>query len=139
MKINVKYIIAFFILLLIEVGIGLCVHDKMIRPYIGDVLVIILMYTFIKGITKNTIRHLPLYLFLFALAVEFAQYFRIVDMLHLQNNKIISTIIGTSFDIKDIVCYFVATVILMMWEHRDQLRNTIKSKVFKGKGKHERC
>ncbi len=117
-KINPKYLFAFFILLLIEVGIGLCVHDIIIRPYIGDVLVVILMYTFIKGITNNSISHLPLYLFLFALTVEFAQYFHIVDMLHLQNNKIISTVVGTTFDLKDIVCYFIATVILIIWEHK---------------------
>jgi len=119
-KINTKYFFAFIILLLIEAGIGLYVNDKIIRPYIGDVLVIILIYTFIRAITKKPIRHLPLYIFLFALAVEFAQYFRIVDRLHLQNNKIISTVVGTSFDVKDIVCYLVAAIILILWEHRER-------------------
>mgnify|MGYP000271255612 CR=1 FL=1 len=119
MKINPKYLIAFFVLLLIEIGIGLFVHDNIIRPYIGDVLVVVLIYTFIRGITKITIWHLPLYVFLFAAAVELAQYFRIVEMLHLQNNKIVSTIIGTSFDIKDIVCYLIAAAILTVWEHRE--------------------
>ena len=119
-KRNIKYIIAFIILSLMEVGIGLFVHDKIIRPYVGDVLIVILMYTFIRGIAKKPIRHLPLYLFLFAVAVEFAQYFRIVDTLHLHDNKVISIIIGTSFDSKDIACYLIATAVLIMWEHRER-------------------
>lgn len=119
-KINIKYIVAFLVLLIIEIIIALYVNDAVVRPYIGDVLVVILMYAMIRGVIKKSIKFLPLYLFLVASTVEFAQYFRIVDMLHLQNNKVISTIIGTSFDIKDIVCYLIATEILIIWEKKER-------------------
>ncbi len=53
MKINKRYLSAFFILLTIEVFIALFVHDNFIRPYIGDVLVVIVIYTFIRGIIRR--------------------------------------------------------------------------------------
>lgn len=116
MKINIKYIVSFTILFIIETIIAFFVHDQFIRPYVGDILVVILMYTFIRGFIKESIKFLPIYLFIFAAAVETAQYFHIVDLLHLKNNKVALIIIGNSFDIKDILCYLVGSVILIVWE-----------------------
>ncbi|WP_010251080.1 ribosomal maturation YjgA family protein [Acetivibrio cellulolyticus] len=122
MKINKKYLITFLILFAVEVLIALFVHDKIIRPFIGDVLVIVLMYTFIRGITQKAIKGLPIYLFLFAVIVEVTQYFHLVDMLGLRDNKLLSTIMGTSFDIRDVLCYFAGTVILVAWEKIESSR-----------------
>ena len=116
MKINIKYIFVFIILLITEIFIALFINDTIIRPYIGDILVVILMYTFIRGFIQKPIKFLPVYLFFFASTVEVIQYYRIVDLLHLQNNKVISTIIGTSFDIKDILCYLIGSIILIIWD-----------------------
>ena len=52
----------------------------------------------------------------FACIVEIAQYYRIVDVLHLRDNKMLSTVIGIYFDVKDILCYLIGTVILVIWE-----------------------
>ena len=120
MRIYLKYLYAFLILLLIETMIALFVNDTIIRPYIGDVLVIILMYTFIRGVTKQFIKYLPIYLFVFASSVELAQYYHIINLLHLQDCRVISIIIGNSFDIKDILCYLIGTVVLIIWENIDK-------------------
>ncbi|GFZ32573.1 membrane protein [Clostridium zeae] len=116
MKINIRYMLSFIILFMVETFIALYVHDAIIRPYIGDILVVILMYTFIRGIVKKKIRFLPVYLFLFASAVEIMQYFKVIDLLHLRSNRIASVVLGTSFDIKDILCYLAGSIILIMWE-----------------------
>ena len=116
MKINLKYLIAFLIFFITEVLIALFVRDKIIRPFIGDVLVIILMYTFIRSIIQRPIKALPIYLFLFAVMIEITQYFHLVDRLGLKDNKLMSTIMGTTFDIRDILCYFAGTIILIIWE-----------------------
>jgi hypothetical protein len=117
MRINKKYIISFLILFIIEALIALFVHDNFIRPYIGDILVIILMYTFIRGVMDKKIKTLPIYLFLFALFVEVMQYFKVIELLNLENNKVASIIMGTSFDIKDILCYFIGSMILIIYEN----------------------
>lgn len=116
MRLNMKYIISFIILFVIETFIALYVHDEIIRPYIGDILVVILMYTFIRGLVKKRIKFLPVYLFLFASVVEIMQYFKFIDLLHLRSNRVVSVILGTSFDIKDILCYLVGGIILIIWE-----------------------
>lgn len=124
MRINIRYIFAFLILLAIEILIALFVHDKFVRPYIGDVLVIILLYCLIRSFFRK-ISFLPYYLFLFGVIVEFAQYFKIVYLLNMQNNKILSTIIGSSFDIRDICCYLIAMVILIIWEKIEKAKCSI--------------
>lgn len=121
MKIDKKYLGAFFILLLVEIFIALFVKDNFIRPYVGDILVIIVLYTLIRGFVGKRIRFLPIYLFLFGVLVEFLQYINIVKILNLHNSKFFRILIGTSFDIKDIVCYLIGTIILILWEkfHKD--------------------
>ena len=104
-------------LLAVEILIGLFVHDRFVRPFIGDVLVVILIYTFIRIIIPGKVRLLPLYVFIFAAAVELLQLIRIVEILGLQDNKLMSTIIGTSFDIRDILCYFVGCAFCGIWEY----------------------
>lgn len=122
MKINFRYLKAFIAIFLVELFIAVFVHDRIIRPYIGDILVIVLLYTFIKIFTKREIRLLPVYLFVFAAFVEGMQYFNIVKVLGLENNKVLSIIIGSTFDIKDILCYLAGSVILLIWDNRGCLK-----------------
>lgn len=44
MKKRLWYLTAFVILLMVEICIALFVHDRFIRPYVGDVLVTVLLY-----------------------------------------------------------------------------------------------
>jgi len=123
-KINVKYIFTFLVLLITEIIIALYVKDSIIRPFLGDILVVILMYTFIRGIISKHIKLLPLILFIIALAVELAQYYRVIYLLHLENSRVLSTIIGTSFDTKDILCYLIGAVLLFAWEKVEKKRGS---------------
>lgn len=116
MKINMKYGIAFIILFMVEAFIALFVRDNIIRPFVGDVLVVILVYAFIRIFVAKPIRLLPIYVFLFATAVETMQYFNIVQLLNLQDNALARVILGTTFDVKDISCYLVGAIILMGWQ-----------------------
>lgn len=125
MKINIKYLIDFIILFLIELGIALFINDRIIRPYIGDILVIILMYTFIRSFIKKPIRFLSIYLFVFAAFVEVMQYFNILGVMDLQDNKILSIIFGSTFDIKDILCYLIGSIILIIWDNRETLKEKL--------------
>ena len=70
---RIAYGIATFILLIIEVLIALFVHDAFIRPYIGDVLVVIVIYTFVRIFIQERFVFLPLFVFIFATLVEVLQ------------------------------------------------------------------
>lgn len=49
LRLNKTYLILTIFLFVIEVLIALFVHDNFIRPYVGDVLVVILIYCFVKS------------------------------------------------------------------------------------------
>lgn len=115
-KKRVMYILAFIILFLIEAVIALYVHDRFIRPYIGDVLVVVVLYCLARIIFPEKIRLMPVYILIFAVFVEFLQYFDIVEILNLQNNKIARVIIGSTFDWGDILCYFAGCLLLGVYE-----------------------
>ncbi|MCR4776907.1 MAG: DUF2809 domain-containing protein [Saccharofermentans sp.] len=117
MRKRLPYLIATLVILIVEIFIGLFVHDGFVRPFIGDVLVVVLIYMFIRIFIPEKIRLLPLFVFLFAVVVELLQFIRIVEILGLQDNRLMSTIIGTSFDIRDILCYFVGCAFCGIWEY----------------------
>lgn len=111
-----KYLCAFIIIFIIEVIIGVYVHDNFIRPYIGDVLVVVLIYCFIKAFVKIKTKLLPLYIFIFAASVEIGQYFNLAELLGLSDYRVARIIIGATFDIKDIACYLVGCLGLWLFE-----------------------
>lgn len=111
-KTRLNYLIIFLLLFFTELLIAVFVHDKFIRPYVGDMLVVILIYTFLRIFVPNGIKHLVWYIFLFAAAVEILQYFHLGQLLGLSDNRVAMIVIGSTFDIKDILCYFAGCVLL---------------------------
>ena len=118
MTINKKYLTYFIIIFILESFIAIFVKDNFIRPYLGDVLVIILIYCFINIFLKIEIKLLPLYIFIFAVIIELLQYINILKLLNLDNILILKIIIGSTFDIKDIICYFVGMIILFYGKNK---------------------
>jgi len=115
-KKRIGYLTATVLIFLVELLIALFVRDNFIRPYVGDMLVVVLIYTFLRGFFPEKPRLLPLYVFLFAAGVEALQGIRIVELLGLQNNRFFSVLIGTTFDLKDIACYGAGSVLCGLWE-----------------------
>ena len=114
--INFRYFGWFILILLIELYIGFYVHDAIIRPYIGDLLVVVLIYAFIRIFVKGNAVKWAVFTFVFACAVEFAQYLKIVEILGLQHNKVARILIGTSFSWVDILAYLGGFVIIVFAE-----------------------
>lgn len=113
---RIAYLIATLVLFGIELLIALFVHDNFIRPYVGDILVVVLIYTAVRIFIPDGVRLLPLYIFLFAAGVEVLQYFRIAEVLGVSDHRILSVVIGSVFDVKDIVCYGIGCAILGIYE-----------------------
>lgn len=110
------YAAGFLILLVVEVLIALFVDDSFIRPYFGDMLVVLVVYCFVRIFVPEKIRLMPLWVFLFAAAVELLQLFGLVERLGLEGNTFFRVLIGSVFDIKDILCYAVGCVLLGVHE-----------------------
>ena len=116
MKKRILYLIATLVLLFVEVMIALFVHDSFIRPYVGDMLVVIVVYAFVRIWIPQKCRLLPLYVFLFAVLVEVLQYFNIVRILGLSGSRFFRVLIGGTFDWKDIACYGAGCIVLAVYE-----------------------
>ena len=104
------------VLLLIEVVIALFVKDRFIRPYLGDVLVVILIYCFVKSFIKISVYKAALGVLLFAFTIEILQYCSLVEKLKLQHNTVAKTVIGTSFSWEDILAYIAGILIVLIAE-----------------------
>ena len=109
---RIKYIIFTIILLVIEILIGVFVHDNFIRPYIGDVLVVAVIYTFLRIFIPEKVKLLPLWIFVFAFIIELLQLIDIVGILGIEKGSLIAIIIGSTFDLKDVICYGVGCILI---------------------------
>lgn len=108
-----KYILGFILIFIIELLIAKYVKDSFIRPYVGDILVIVLLYFFACSLYPKPHKYLPIVLFAFAVLVEVLQFFDFVHYLGLENNRIARIVLGTTFDWRDILCYFIGMMLIM--------------------------
>lgn len=109
-RFDLKSFILFCIIFLIEVLIAKFINDSFIRPYAGDILVVILIYYFIKAFIDTKSIYIVIGTVFFAYLVEVGQYFHIADILGVEN-KILRIMIGSSFSWGDIVCYTIGGII----------------------------
>ena len=106
------YAIAAFALLGMEVAIALFVHDAFVRPYVGDVLVVILIHCAVRVIFPGKPKLLPVYVFAFACLTELTQAIHLLDLLGLGHVGWLNVIAGGTFDWKDIACYGVGCCVV---------------------------
>ncbi len=114
MKKRIIYAIAFVLLVALEVVIALFVRDSFIRPYGGDIIVIVVLYCFVRIIFPEKFTLLPLYLFSFAVCVEIAQAFDYVTLLGLGNIRFFRVLLGSSFSWYDIICYAAGSTLCLV-------------------------
>lgn len=113
---RLPYAVVALLLLLTEIYIGLFVRDRFVRPFVGDVLVTMLLCCLFRAVKPTGVRLLPVYVFAFATLVEIAQYFDVVKLLGLEHNAFISTIVGRSYSYKDLLCYAIGCLIFWVAE-----------------------
>lgn len=110
-KRRIIYALLFLTVLLSEILIALFVNDNFVRPYVGDMLVTVLICCFVRIFFPKGAKLLPVYVFLFAAAVEVCQYFDIVKLLGLENNTFFSVLLGRTFSFPDILCYAAGCIL----------------------------
>lgn len=113
---NKSYFGFAIIIFMIEVLIALFIDDKFVRPYLGDVLVVILIYCFFKSFLKLPIFSVAIFVLIFSFTIEFLQFFNIVEKLNLEKSKMARTVIGTSFSWIDLLSYIIGIAIVIFVE-----------------------
>lgn len=113
-----KYGLVTLCILSLEIVIAYFVHDNFVRPFIGDVLVVILIYVFVQTFTKLPPSYAVIGVFVFALIIEFLQLFSLAQILGLEENKIAKIVLGSTFDPLDILAYLIGAWICLFTEFR---------------------
>ncbi|UOU99274.1 DUF2809 domain-containing protein [Chryseobacterium daecheongense] len=90
-------------------------HIFFVRAYLGDVIVVILLYTLIKSFVKVNNQKLIFCIFVFSCLVEFAQYFSMAEKLGFFPGSLMYIVIGNSFSWIDILCYATGCVLLYLY------------------------
>lgn len=113
---NKKYFGITILIFFIEVLIALYVRDSFVRPYLGDVLVVILLYCFFRSFLKLSAIAVASGVLAFSFAVEFLQLFNIVERLNLGHSKVARIVIGTSFSWLDMLSYIAGIAVVIAAE-----------------------
>jgi len=119
---NKKYLLLTTLIFALEVCIALFIKDTLIRPFVGDVLVVILIYCFFRTFLNVSYWKLAFGVLLFAFAIEILQYFDYVRLLQLENNRVISVILGRTFEWLDFAAYLTGFLIILAAEKIVQSR-----------------
>jgi len=99
---------------LVELIIAIFINDSFIRPFIGDTLVIILLYLFIRMFFVCKKTKVVIGVLLFSYLVEIGQYYNLVSILKLQDITVARIVIGSTFDVVDLFAYSVGAFLLML-------------------------
>ena len=111
-----SYFLAALFFFFVEVFIALYVRDNWIRPYGGDVLVVVFLYCLLKTFLKITPTKAILGVLAFAFIVEGLQYFQMLKILSLEQNKIAGVVLGSHFEWPDILAYVIGALFLFAFE-----------------------
>ena len=101
-----------------EVLIALFVNDRIIRPYGGDFLVVIMLYCLIRSFVIWSVNITALLVLIFAYSLEVLQYFNYVDLLGLGSFPIARIVLGTSFQWGDMLAYSLGILFVFIVEKK---------------------
>ena len=115
-RFSLNYFLASLFIFLIEVAIAtLFKHIFFVRAYLGDVIVVVLIYTFVLSFfqIKNKTA-LIAGIFIFSVFIEVLQYFKTADLLGFKEGSIPHIVLGNSFSWVDILCYAVGCWLIFL-------------------------
>ncbi|TYA86806.1 ribosomal maturation YjgA family protein [Seonamhaeicola marinus] len=116
LSLSKNYKLLTFLLFLTEVSIACFIKTGFIRHTLGDYLVVILLYCFIKIFIEGYSNLIAIGVLVFSFIIEFLQLFNVLDYLNIQNN-IIRIILGTTFQTTDLVAYTLGILTILIIEN----------------------
>lgn len=97
--------------------IGLFIRDAFIRPFLGDVLVVIWLYYLIGSVLKISSIKLTLVVVIFAFTVEASQYFEVLKLFNLNAYCVLRIVLGATFDRMDLLAYLIGGLFCLALGH----------------------
>lgn len=111
-----SYTYLMLLILAVEIFIALYVRDSFIRPYFGDFLATIFVYTLIRAFATSNFYKALLVSLLISYGVEFLQAIDILSLVGIRSNTVLATVAGTSFDWGDMLAYTLGGIAIVFFE-----------------------
>lgn len=118
-----RYFTIFTLLLVAEIAIAVFHFHRFIRGFIGDLLVIPLLYVLGRALTKIPAKTILLMVLGLAFSVELLQLFSFTERLNI-DNKIAQIILGSTFDGWDLVAYWCGILPVLYIEKQNNYGNS---------------
>ncbi len=116
MLFNKQYFFFAVTLFIIEVFIATFVHDAFVRPYLGDLFVVILLYCSIRSFLQVNTLKTAFAVLIISYLIEISQFFNLTRLAGWENSKIASLMLGSSFSFIDILMYTLGILIVIIIE-----------------------
>ena len=95
--------------------IALFVRDRFVRPYLGDVLAVMLVYCGLRTVLPLRPTIAAATAFGIGALIEFGQAIHVLDLLGV-HNRVLRVVLGTGFEWLDFVAYFAGAVASLVLE-----------------------
>lgn len=122
-RFHINYFVISLLLFATEITIALYVHDDFIRPYLGDVLAVILLYCFVKSFFDIRTSIAMLLVLAFSFLIEVLQLVNFVEAIGLKDSKLANIVLGNSFAYEDLLAYLSGGLITIAAERFLKIRS----------------
>ncbi|MEP9360768.1 DUF2809 domain-containing protein [Sphingomonas sp. KR3-1] len=99
----------------VEVIIALFVRDRFVRPYLGDVLAVVLVYCGLRAVLPLQPVGAAILAFAIGAVLEVGQATHVLDMLGV-HNAVVRVVLGGSFEWLDFVAYAAGALLALAGE-----------------------
>lgn len=107
---------ATLLLLAIETGIAVFVHDRFVRPHLGDSLAVVLVHLALRAVTRLRVLPAAGLALVTACAIEAGQYIHLIRLLALDGNIVARCLLGTDYDPQDFMAYLAGAAMAVAGE-----------------------
>ena len=118
MRFQAGYFLWFLFFLTVEILIAIFAHDQVIRPFVGDFFVVILIYCLVRAFTKLNVLQACIVVLVFAYLVEVSQHFNFATRLGLRPGDVGYIVLGNSFSWEDMFIYTIGIATVWVLERK---------------------
>ena len=110
-----KYATFFTLILVTEIAIAIFHFHKWIRGFVGDLLVIPLLYCFVRIVSRLSVKSATILVMCIAFTSEILQLFHLDKLLNIKQEWII-ILIGNTFDAFDLIAFALGIIPIYLIE-----------------------
>ncbi len=111
--IDLRFLALCIVLVLVEIAIAKYLHSGFIRSFVGDVLVVGVVFSLLKTFLKAASAKLAAGALAFCVVIESLQYVHLADWLGLKRGSILHIAVGATFDWLDLLAYAIGFVLIL--------------------------